>query len=144
MPEKRMRAGSLRAQEGGSLLEVLIALVLVALVMVGAVASQLHAVAAERSTAQRERALVIATSVVEAMRDADSGSHALPRWHAYAAAALPGAELTIADGAPGVALAVVRWTAQRSDGRTPYSARDGCMAEPATAGLACAALPFVR
>jgi Tfp pilus assembly protein PilV len=139
-----MSVGRLCAHEGSSLLEVLIALVLVALAMVGAVASQLQAVTVERFTADRERALVIATSLAEAMRDERSGSHALPRWQAYAAAMLPGAEISIVDRAPGVALVVVRWAAQRPHSLTSFLARDGCMAEPVTAGRACAAVPFVR
>jgi Tfp pilus assembly protein PilV len=139
-----MRTGPLRAHKGGSLLEVLIALVLVALTMVGAVSSQLHAATVERATGERERALTIAVSVAAAMRDRLSGSHALARWQVHAAAALPGAEVSVVDRAPDVALVVVRWAAQRSEGRALLPARDGCEAESATADLACVAVPFVR
>jgi Tfp pilus assembly protein PilV len=144
VPEKLVRTGALRSHQGGSLLELLIALALVAVTMMGAVASQLLVVRIERSTAQRERALVVAASVAESMRDRRSGAYALPRWQAYAAAVLPGAEIAIVDRAPGVAFAVVRWVAPRSASWTSLSARDGCPVESARAELACAAIPFVR
>jgi Tfp pilus assembly protein PilV len=139
-----MRTGTPRPHKGGSLLELLIALALVAVTMMGAIASQLLAVRIERSTAQRERALMVATSVVESMRDRRNGAYALPRWQAYAAAVLPGAEIAIVDRAPGVAFAVVSWVAPRSASWTSLSARDACPGESAGAELACAAVPFVR
>jgi Tfp pilus assembly protein PilV len=139
-----MSVGRLCAHEGSSLLEVLVALVLVALAMVGALACQLQAVTVERFTAERERALVIAASVAESMRDEHSGSNALSRWQAYAAAVLPGAEISIVDRLPGVALVAVRWAAQNPPSKTSFFTREGCMAEPVTAGRACAAVPFVR
>jgi Tfp pilus assembly protein PilV len=139
-----MRTGTPRLHKGGSLLELLIALSLVAVTMAGAVASQLLAVRIERSTAQRERALLVATSVAESMRGRLYGAPALPHWQAFAATVLPGAELSVVDSSPGVALAVVRWAEPRSASWASLSARDGCPGESARAELACAAIPFVR
>jgi Tfp pilus assembly protein PilV len=139
-----MRTGTLRPHKGASLLELLIALSIVAVTMTGAVASQLLAVRIERSAAQRERALLVAISVAESMRGRLYGAPALPHWQAYAATALPKGEISVVDRSPGVALAVVRWAEPRSASWPQFSARDGCPGESARSELACAAIPFVR
>jgi Tfp pilus assembly protein PilV len=139
-----MRTGSLRPHKGGSLLELLIALSIVAVTMAGAVASQLLSVRIERSTAQRERALLIATSVAESMRGRLYGTPALLHWQAYAATVLPKGDISVVDRSPGVALAVVRWAEPRSASWPQLSARDGCPGESVRAEVACAAIPFVR
>jgi Tfp pilus assembly protein PilV len=144
MPENHMRTGTLRSHKGGSLLELLIALSIVAVTMAGAVASQLLAVRIERSTAQRERALLIAISVAESMRSRVYGASALPRWRAHAATVLPQGEILVVDRSPDVALAVVRWAEPRAANWTSLSARNACPGESARADLACAAIPFVR
>ncbi|MEA3120008.1 MAG: type pilus assembly protein PilV [Paraburkholderia sp.] len=139
-----MRRGTLRLHKGGSLLELLVALSIVAVTMAGAVASQLLAVRIERSTAQREHALLVATSVAESMRGSLYGAPALRHWQAYAASVLPDGEIAVVERSSGVALAVVRWAEPRSASWTSLSARNGCPGESARAELACAAIPFVR
>jgi Tfp pilus assembly protein PilV len=140
-----MTSGALRAQAGSSLLEVLIALALAAVAMTGAMVSQLQAAGIERTVAQRERALVIALSVAESMRDRVAGTHALSQWRARAALALPGAEISIVDHAPGIALAMVQWAASRPESRTSHFMWDGCGSSGLTAaGVACLCVPFVR
>lgn len=132
---------------GSSLLEVLVALALAAVTVAGAVASQLRVGYTERAAARREEATVIAASVAAAMRDPSSGIRALPHWQAVAAAALPRAELSIVDQAPGIALAIVQWAeAPVSGSSAAQSARNGCATGigHGRAGFACVAVPFVR
>jgi Tfp pilus assembly protein PilV len=136
------------AQEGGgSLLEVLVALALVAITIAAAVASQLRVGQAQRAAARREEATMIAASIAAAMRDPSSGLHALPHWQAVAASALPQAHVSIVDHAPGIALAVVGWAEPLdSPSSQAPSARIDCAnaSEREQPGAACSAVPFVR
>jgi Tfp pilus assembly protein PilV len=128
---------------GGSLVEVLVALALVASTMLAAVASQLHAVTAERSAARREQALLIAASMADSLRDGSPSAPALPFGHGYAGTSLPGAEISIVDEMERVSLAVISWPDEHADesrGRT----HAGSCPPDTPAARACAALPFVR
>ncbi|MEX3954741.1 hypothetical protein [Trinickia sp. EG282A] len=141
------RASRCAPEEGGSLLEVLVALALAAITIAAAVASQLRVGQAERAAARREEATMIAASIAAAMRDPPSGSHALPHWQAVAASALPQAQVSIVDHAPGIALAVVEWAEplDSPSSRAP-SARIDCAngSGRGRPSAACSAIPFVR
>lgn len=138
-----MRTVAIHPREfGGSLVEVLVALSLVASTMLPAVASQLHVVTAERSAARRERALLLAASVADSLRVGSSGSPPLQSWHAHAATGLPGAEISIVDETEAVSLAIVSWPDEPAD--EPSGRLDEGSCPSGKVGRTCVLVPFVR
>jgi Tfp pilus assembly protein PilV len=130
--------------KGSSLLEVLIALALMAVTMLAAVASQLGALRGERNAAHKEQALFIAASVAEAMREPETAAHALTRWQARAASVLPHGEVSIAGQGDPVALAVVRWSARQGSAPFDSAVSRECPREIVPESVACVAMPFAR
>lgn len=94
---------------GSSLLEVLVALSLLATSILGAASAQLAALRGAKAQIDRERASWVAASVAEAMRSPDTLSHALMRISAHAAVRLPGNRITVDDEPPGAGVVIVRW-----------------------------------
>lgn len=123
--------GVLKKQRGDSLIEVMIALSLTAITALGLIAVQTWLARSERNVLARERAVLIADSVAEAIqRDADRGA-VLAQWRARAASVLPQGDVAVLDQADGVRVAVVSWHA------------DEICAEPQIK-KACVVLSFAR
>ncbi|MFM0136112.1 type IV pilus modification PilV family protein [Caballeronia grimmiae] len=123
-------------QSGDSLLEVMIALSITAVTALGFVALQSVLARGERSALIRERAALIADSVVEGIRsDADRAS-IVSQWQARAAAMLPDADISVQDRADGVRVATVSW---RADDRA-----DPCPEPQARPRTSCIVVAFAR
>lgn len=131
-------------QGGGSLLEVVIALGIAALSLLGAMSSQLVAVRTERGAAERELASLIAASAADAMRDRSAGARALEYWRSQAARALPRGDITVRDGGSGAAFVVVRWALPQMGAEARTTRSSGCPREFAVPEFACSVAPFVR
>ncbi|MDR5737574.1 prepilin-type cleavage/methylation domain-containing protein [Caballeronia sp. LZ016] len=123
-------------QAGDSLLEVMIALSITAITALGFIALQSALARGARSALMRERAALIADSVVEGIRsDADRAS-VVSQWQARAAAMLPDADVAVQDRADGVRVATVSW---RADDRT-----DPCPEPQAKPRASCIVVAFAR
>jgi Tfp pilus assembly protein PilV len=124
------------AMAGTSLIEVMVAVGLLAMMMLAVAGSQLAMLRTQRTTIWRERALWLADSRIEGARvvpDADPGLAAL------AAAGLPAGRLTVDAGSGGVRFAVVGWR----DGDRVAPAR--CDASDMSARPPpCVRMPFVE
>lgn len=131
-------------QRGGSLLEVVIALGIAALSLLGAISSQLVAVRAERSSAQRELASLIAASAADAMRDRSADARALEYWRSQAIRVLPRGDIAVHAGSSGAAFVAVRWALPRVGANERSTHSTGCPREVAVPGFACTVAPFVR
>lgn len=125
-----------RAVRGTSLIEVMVAVALLAIVMLAVAGSQLSMMRAQRTTIWRERALWLADARIERMRvapDADDGLSAL------AAASLPDGTVAVDGGQGGVRIATVGWR----DGDSAAPAR--CEAVSALARVSsCMRIPFAE
>lgn len=142
-----MNAVRMRAHgcAGASLLEVLVAVSLLAVSVLGVAAAQLAALRDADAQARRMHAAWVAASIVEAMRAPERVSFVLTRSHAYAAAALRGASLSIVDEAADVSAVAVRWTPAPSalDYEQLHGRGGGaCAATEGNAPTSCVALPF--
>lgn len=131
-------------QTGGSLLEVAIALGIAALGVMGAMSSQLVAVRAEKISAQRERASLIAASAADALRDRSASVNAVEYWRAQARQALPGGDIVVHDAGGGAAFVAVRWARSQVSMEASTARLDGCPPEFAVPEAACSAAPFFR
>ncbi|WP_206951311.1 type IV pilus modification PilV family protein [Trinickia acidisoli] len=144
------------ACEGSSLLEVLIALALLATSILGAAVAQLGALRDADVQTHREQAAWAAVSIAEAMRLPEVSSHVLTRSRAHAAAALPGARVSVVGemgemggvgGAGDVGAVVVHWAqAPGALELARASGGDPCIVAGAGAGAHahCIALPFAN
>ncbi|KND59659.1 hypothetical protein BVER_00498 [Candidatus Burkholderia verschuerenii] len=121
-----------RIEKGDSLIEVMIALSLTAITALGLIAVQSALARGERMALERARAVLIADSLAEGIRDEANRAAIVSQWRTRAAAMLPSGSIDVTDRADGVHVATVTWRAA-DDG-------DACP-EPHTA---CIALAFAR
>lgn len=141
-----------RRDAGASLLEVLVALSLLATAMLGAAAAQLEALRRAEGDIQREQAAWIGASLAEAMHSSSSETaehvayaiSAGARAQARAIAHLPGARVAVQGDAEGVGAVIVHW-AHRGIASDSWQALAGgrCPIGEEAALVRCLAFPFV-
>lgn len=129
---------------GSSLLEVLVALSLLATSMLGAAAVQLAALRGADEQARREHASWIAASVAEGMRSPQAASTMFERSQGRAENLLPGARVSIvAEHAPGVGMVAMQWPRKAGAfGEEQAPGRNACPFAERIAPAHCIALPF--
>jgi len=132
-----------RCSAGASLLEVLIALSLVAGAILGAAAAQLAALRGASSAAHRDQAAWIAVSVAETMAVGQGLSFRLAHLRERAGAVLPGARIAVVDEAAGLGAAAVHWPRELDSPERGRAPRQGsCSPRDNGAASRCIALPF--
>ncbi|MGF6776319.1 type IV pilus modification PilV family protein [Paraburkholderia sp. GAS334] len=133
---------------GSTLLEVMIAVALVAVTALGLVATQLWMTRHANATAARERAAFVADSLVEAVRGSSAAGTDSAQWKSRVASMVPNGETSIAAQAAGMATARVTWAAlPETHGVVPANVIDmpefcGDVAVPK--GTACVAIAFAK
>lgn len=129
---------------GSSMIEVMLAVVLMALTALGLIAGQLWVAREARAMAMREQAVWIADSVAEAMRTPASSDTATRQWNSRAASLLPHAEVSNGEST-GVAFARVTWTSVRdmTDNGEVTDKPESCGGMDAPASTSCIALAFI-
>jgi Tfp pilus assembly protein PilV len=133
-------------RQGGTLLEVLVAVALMAVSALGVISVQLSLARGETEVAMRERAALIADSMAEAARGTTSEAAALEQLRAQAASILPSGEVSVHEQSGGLALSVLKWAAWRRDSRVPVNRPVVCgeVAAAASANQSCTSIAFVR
>jgi Tfp pilus assembly protein PilV len=130
---------------GSSLIEVMLAVGLMAVTALGLIAGQMWTAREARAMAMREQAAWIADSVAEAMRLPASADAATRQWNSRATALLPHGEVSSGDSA-GVAVARVTWTSIRdmpANGEV-IDKPESCGGVDVPTGISCVALAFTR
>jgi prepilin-type N-terminal cleavage/methylation domain-containing protein len=136
----------LRRLRGVSLIEVMLAIALMAVTALGVIAAQLWIAREGRAAALREHAILVADAVAEAARAPVSGDAGLQQWKARAASLLPQGDATISERGGGVSFARVTWSAVSNLPASivtvdkPASCGDAAL----PAGVACIAMAFVQ
>lgn len=141
-PRACRRASTL---SGYSLIEVMLAVALMAVTALGLIAGQLWTAREARATAMREQAAWIADSIAEAMRTPASADSATRQWNSRATALLPRGEAFSGDSA-GVGVARVTWSAVRDlppNGEV-IDKPESCGGADVPVGTSCVALAFIR
>ncbi|MDR5766069.1 MULTISPECIES: prepilin-type N-terminal cleavage/methylation domain-containing protein [unclassified Caballeronia] len=123
-------------QRGDSLIEVMIALTLMAVTALGLIATQSALARGERAALLHERAAMIADSVAEGIRSDADRAAIVSQWQGRAASMLPAGDVAISDRADGVRIATVSWRAQDCSEPCPEP-----QAKPLTS---CIAVAFAR
>lgn len=139
LPHRGLKCG------GSSLIEVMLAVALMAVTALGLIAGQLWTAREDRAMALREHAAWIADSVAEAMYTPATGDSAIRQWDARAAAVLPHGQVSVTDSG-GVSAARVTWESLRDMPRA-----DDVIDKPASCGgvdlpggSSCVALAFAK
>ncbi|WP_233882674.1 hypothetical protein [Paraburkholderia flagellata] len=142
-----MSRASKRGVRGSTLLEVAIALGVMAMCGLGLMSTQLGLARHAQLAAARERAAFAADAIAEAARVAGATGAATDRWKALSASIVPEGRLTTSSAGGDVSIASVSWAA------TPFGTAPGsaaasrvapCIDATAPAGRACVALAFLR
>jgi Tfp pilus assembly protein PilV len=130
---------------GSSLIEVMLAVALVAMSALGLIAAQVWTVREARSLALRENAGWMADSIAEAMRVPSMGGAALNRWSARASLLLPHGDASIGESGA-VAVARVTWAAvqDRPVASGVIDQPEPCGGVDAPTGSSCVALAFTK
>ncbi|MFP3565328.1 hypothetical protein [Paraburkholderia sp. SIMBA_030] len=130
---------------GSSLIEVMLAVALMAVTALGLIAGQLWSAREVRAMAMREHAAWIADSVAEAMRVPSAGESVVRQWSARAASLLPRGEVSVGESGS-VSVARVTWAALRD---MPGSGDiidkpESCGGADVPAGSSCVVLAFAK
>jgi Tfp pilus assembly protein PilV len=152
------RLGNRVSMSGGSsLIEVMLAVALMAVTALGLIAGQLWTAREARAMAMREHAAWIADSLAEAMRTPSLTVSASTHWNTRATALLPHGEASVGENAD-VATARVTWTSVRDMPGAGAGAGEGkgdddgevidqpewCGGASIPAGTSCVALAFAK
>ena len=132
-------------RSGSSLIEVMLAVALMAVTALGLIAGQLWTAREARAMAMREHATWIADSVAEAMYSPVGGESAIRQWNARAATLLPHGEASVGDSG-GVSAARVTWAAPRDTprGEDLIDKPESCGGLDVPAASSCVALAFAK
>lgn len=130
---------------GSSLIEVMLAVALMAVTALGLIAGQLWTAREARAMAMREHAAWIADSVAEAMREPSVGDSAIRQWSTRAAALLPHGEASVRENG-GVSAARVTWMTLRDTPRADdvIDKPESCGGGDVPTGSSCIVLAFAR
>ncbi|SMG43830.1 type IV pilus modification PilV family protein [Paraburkholderia susongensis] len=130
---------------GSSLIEVMLAVALIAVTALGLIAGQLWSAREARAMTLRESAAWIADSVAEAMRGSLANAAALNQWNARAGVLLPHGEASTGESGA-VATARVTWASVRDlpGAGDVIDKPESCGGVEAPAGTSCVALAFVK
>ncbi|TDR04547.1 type IV pilus modification PilV family protein [Paraburkholderia silvatlantica] len=142
-----MSRASERSACGSTLLEVAIALGVMAVCGLGLMSTQLGLVRHAQLAAARERAVFAADAMAEAARAAGATPVAIDRWKALTASVVPDGRLTTSSAGGDASIASVSWAATplgAASGSTAVSRVAPCLDVAAAAGRACVALAFLR
>ncbi|HKT91918.1 MAG TPA: hypothetical protein VJS18_07055 [Paraburkholderia sp.] len=142
-----MSRASERGVCGSTLLEVAIALGVMAMCGLGLMSTQLGLARHAQLAAARERAAFAADAIAEAARVPGTTGATTDRWKALTASVVPEGQLTTSSAGGDASIASVSWAA------APFGAASGlaaasrvapCIDASAPAGRACVALAFLR
>ncbi|MBN3763156.1 prepilin-type N-terminal cleavage/methylation domain-containing protein [Burkholderia sp. Ac-20365] len=100
------------SQRGQSLIEVLVAVVITAITVLGLIAVQLSIARDTRAMSYREQAALIADAIAEESRAPGPGDAAIGQWKARATSLLPKGDAGVGAGSAGLSFARATWAWQ--------------------------------
>lgn len=132
-------------RRGSSLIEVMLAVALMAVTALGLIAGQLWTAREGHAMAMREHAAWIADSVAEAMYAPSTVDVATRQWSARASVLLPRGDASVGESA-GVAAALVTWASvlDMPRGDDVIDKPESCGGADVPAGSSCVALAFAK
>lgn len=119
--------------QGQTLIEVLVAVAITAVTVLGLIAVQLSIARDGRATSYREQAALVADAIAEVSRAPSASDAALGQWKTRAASILPKGDAAIAGAGASLSFARATWAAQLSAARNPTGS-EGMIDMPASCG----------
>ena len=141
---------STRSVRGSTLLEVAIALGIMAMCGLGLIGTQLGLARHAQLAATQERAVFVADALAEGARMAGgpgASTAATDKWKALTAAIVPEGRAEMAGAGGDASIATITWAAAQfatASGSAAVSRRGPCIDATVPAGRACVALAFLR
>ncbi|MGH8780498.1 type IV pilus modification PilV family protein [Paraburkholderia sp.] len=138
-----------RGVEGNALIEVMLAVSLMAGTALGLIAAQLWTAREARASATRVQAVLLADALTEAARSPGAIDAASARWRSLAATLLPQGDASVRDLGGGASVVQVLWTAQSKAPKAPMRGDvvdmpESCGGIVAPAGMHCVVMAFAR
>ncbi len=138
-----MMRASVFAQRGHTLIEVLVAVAVTAVTVLGLVAVQLAIARDARAMSYRAQAALVADAIAEAARAPNTNEAAIRQWKTRASSLLPKADAGI-DGGSDSSFARATWTWQASMPHDIIDAPVSCGEVNVPRGMQCVAIAFLR
>jgi Tfp pilus assembly protein PilV len=134
---------------GAALVEVMFAVALTAVTVLGLIAAQLWTARQAHAVSMREQAAFVADSVVEAAHATADGAAGLAQWKARAASLLPRGDASVSELGGGIFVARVTWAAAESAAGPlgaggMIDARESCGGAAVPANMSCVAIAFAK
>jgi Tfp pilus assembly protein PilV len=147
-----MRGAHIDSSRGHTLIEVLIAVAVTAVTMLGLIALQIAMARDARASSYREQAALVADALAEAARPHSSSDAALAQWKTRAASLLPKGDASVSAAGTGLSYARATWAMQatlRGDTAGPDSgqvidAPASCGDAVAPQGMQCIVVAFAQ
>jgi Tfp pilus assembly protein PilV len=128
---------------GATLLEVALAMALMAICVLGQLSTQISLARHARAASERERAAFAADAIAEASRG--SSASTVDRWKASVSSTVPQGSVVLADAGGDEAVVTLTWATTAQYNETPEAVSpDGCNGAPVAKGRACLALAFAK
>jgi len=138
-----MKRANISVSRGQTLIEVLIAVAVTAVTVLGLIAVQLAIAREARAVSYREQAALIADALAEAARAPSVNDAALAQWKSRAAALLPKGDVGLSASAGGLSQARVTWAMQPGAGQV-IDAPASCGDTVAPQGMQCIVVALAR
>ncbi|CAG9256557.1 type IV pilus modification PilV family protein [Paraburkholderia unamae] len=142
-----MRWAGIAGERGSTLLEVAIALGIMAMSGLGLMSTQLGLARHAQLAAARERAVFAAAALAEAARATAVTGAATDRWKALSTSIVPEGRLATSSSAGEVSIASATWLATQftaASGAAEAARAQPCLDVAVPAGRDCVALAFLR
>lgn len=127
-----------RRMDGSTLLEVALAMAVMAICLLGQLSTQSALARQARAASERERAAFAADAIAEASLASSSGP--VDQWKAKVSAVVPQGAVAFAGAGGNASVVTVTWAATRSE----TASFDTCNGVPIAKGRACFALAFAK
>lgn len=140
------RRALLHRVAGNALIEVMLAVSLMATTVLGLIAAQLWTAREAHASAAREQAVLVSDALTEIARSAATGDAASTRWRSLTTMLLPQGDTSVRDLGSGASVVQVLWHAQ-PDAHVSGSVVDmpeSCSGIAAPVGMHCVVMVFAR
>lgn len=131
---------------GNALIEVMLAVSLMATTALGLIAAQLWTAREAHASATREQAVLVSDALTEIARSDATGDAASTRWRSLTATLLPQGDASVRDLGSGASIVEVLWHAQPQvpERNVAVDVPESCGGIAAPVGMHCVVMAFAR
>lgn len=137
-------AGAMKTSRGSALLEVMLAVAMMAVTGLGLAITQLSSTRNTQWAMARERAAFVADALAESAQEGSTGNQGADQWKARMATLLPDGAVSITTSGTNTSIATVTWPAAffHVTGQSPSASFRPCASANVAADRACVFIAF--